>query len=205
MPIVAAAATSSADDFSRSFATPLPPSSVSTPPAPPPSPPLSAATETLRISEPQTVAQPPAQTGPVQDITLRIARPDAPAVDLHVTERAGELQVSVRTPDTALQTSLRQDLDTLTNSLERAGFRTETVIPRGEMSSQMDSREERQPQQEFSGRGGSSNSNGDSHPGDSSQGNSSDDASPGRRQQQQHNQRDQRPRGWFDELENTTT
>jgi hypothetical protein len=65
-----------------------------------------------------------------QDITVRIAGPDASAVDLRLTERAGQVHVSVRTADTGLQTSLRQDLGTLVNSLERSGYRTEAFTSR---------------------------------------------------------------------------
>jgi hypothetical protein len=205
--IAAATATSSTADFNRPFETPAAPSATSTPGARSQSEPLIAA---LRTSEPQSVAPPQAQTAPVQDITLRIARPEAPSVDLHVTQRAGEIQVSVRTPDTAMQTSLRQDLGTLTNSLERAGYRTDTVIPHAELSSQMDSHEERQSQQESFGRSGSRDlQHGDSPAGDSPQGDSYQgdshprDSNGGDSPQPQHHQPDQRPPRWLEALENT--
>lgn len=94
---------------------------------------------------------------PVQDITVRLAQPAAPPVDLRITQRAGEIHVSVRTPDVELQSSLRQDLGTLANSLERAGFHAETFVPRtsatGAMSPQRDPRQD--ADRGFSGRGGS--------------------------------------------------
>lgn len=189
--IVAAAVPVSSGDFNRSFEAPA---AVPAPSAMAPetkSESLFSTAETLRTSEPLSIAPPQAQSSPVQEITLRIARPEAAAVDLQVTQRAGEIQVSVHTPDTALQTSLREDLSTLTNSLGRAGYHTETFVPRSEASSQMNSREERQPQQDSSGRGGSGSS-------------PEDETRDGRRQQQNQNPRDQRPQRWLDELETQT-
>jgi arylsulfatase A-like enzyme len=61
---------------------------------------------------------------------VRIALPDAPPVDVQITDRAGQVQVAVRTQDPGLQASLRQDLGTLVNSLERSGYRTEAFTPR---------------------------------------------------------------------------
>jgi hypothetical protein len=45
-------------------------------------------------------------------------------VDVQLTDRAGQIHVAVRTPDPELEMSLRRDLDTLVDSLERSGFRT---------------------------------------------------------------------------------
>jgi hypothetical protein len=154
-----------------------------------------AAAETVPASEPQGVARlqtPAIPTPTIQGISVRIVQPEAPSVDLRVAQRAGEIQVSVRTPDAALQTSLRQDLGTLTSSLERAGYRTDTFVPRGvasvtgEVSSQPDRREDR-PAQEASSRGAS---------GDPRERNQ-------HQQQQQHNPRGQHASGWLDELELT--
>jgi hypothetical protein len=52
-------------------------------------------------------------------------------VDLHIAERAGEVHVAVRTPDAALQASLRDDLGSLVHSLDRAGYHAETFAPSG--------------------------------------------------------------------------
>ncbi|HEY6358704.1 MAG TPA: hypothetical protein VIX35_10695, partial [Vicinamibacterales bacterium] len=152
-----AAITSSAEDFSRSVAAPsVPAGQVRAIEAQAPTS-LSSAADTMRAAESAPAAQvaPAAPAAPVQEIAVRIARPDAPAVDLHVVDRAGEIHVAVRTPDTELQTSLRQDLGTLTNSLERAGFHAETFVPRAASGAQTNLREDRQNHQGSSGRGGS--------------------------------------------------
>ncbi|HEV2201290.1 MAG TPA: hypothetical protein VGR73_15845 [Bryobacteraceae bacterium] len=84
-------------------------------------------------------AAPPASAK--QDLLLRIPAPEssfadganpgaAVNVDIRVTQRAGEVLVTVHTPDAALQAYLRQDLPELVNSLDRAGFETATFTPR---------------------------------------------------------------------------
>lgn len=99
--------------------------------APPPSAVVAMA---LRESEQIQTAAAPLESAPraaaAQNIELRIARPDAPTVELHVTDRAGQIRVDVRTPDAALQSSLREDLGTLVHSLERSGYRTEVFVPK---------------------------------------------------------------------------
>jgi len=141
--------------------------------------PYNATGEALRTTESNLAAAPPLRTGAAQEISIRIAPPDSPAVDLRVVERAGQVHVDVRTPDSAMQTSLRQDLGTLTNSLERAGYHTETFTPsstpgRAAASAQTDNHQQ-DPSQN---RGGADNFSG------------------GRRQQQQ-----KRSGPWLEELE----
>jgi len=144
-------------------------------------PPVNVA-EALRTSEPAPTAQNPV-VSPAQQIAVRIAPAGAVPVDLHVAQRAGEIHVSVRTADTGMQTSLRQDLGTLANSLERAGYRAEMFTSRDTISrpasAAMNFRND-QPQTGGNGRGGS---------GTFSQG----------RQQQQP--RHQRRTNWLEELE----
>ncbi len=130
--------------------------------------PANRAVETPGTAQPSAAASQLAETnspvaakngGTAPEISVRISPPDSPVVDLHVTERGGEIHVAVRTADTELQTSLRQDLGTLTSSLERAGYHAETFVPRAGPASQSTLRDERQ-QQGFSGRGGSHSESG---------------------------------------------
>jgi hypothetical protein len=70
-----------------------------------------------------------------QDLLLRVPAPESNStaganVDIRVIQRAGEVLVTVHTPDPALQANLRQDLPELVNSLDRAGFETVTFTPR---------------------------------------------------------------------------
>jgi hypothetical protein len=155
--------------------------SESSPPAPEVTP-YNATGEALRTTESDLAAAPQLRTGAAQEISIRIAPTDSPAVDLRLVERAGQVHVDVRTADATMQTSLRQDLGTLTNSLERAGYHTETFTPSSTL-----------------GRAASSAQTGNNdHQQDPSQNRGgSGDFSGGRRQQQQQ----KRPGTWLEELE----
>lgn len=97
--------------------------------APIESPARASASDALRSADSAMPAQSPARSGPVQEISIRIAQPDASPVDLRVVECSGRVHVDVRTNDASMQTSLRQDLGALTNSLQRAGYQAETFTP----------------------------------------------------------------------------
>ncbi len=75
---------------------------------------------------------PPAAASSVvrlHDLTVRVSPSDAAPVDLQISQRRGAVQVAVRTADGALQSSLRQSLPNLVQSLDKAGFHTETFLP----------------------------------------------------------------------------
>jgi hypothetical protein len=146
-----------------------------------------SAAQALRASELSAPAAPVQAAAAVKEIAVRIATPQAPAVDVHLVERAGQLQVSVRTSDGGLQTSLRQDLGSLVNSLERSGYRAESFLPRetslaAAMSAQTSSQNGRREAE--AGPGGRSG-----NPGDTSQ-------DSGGQQQQK---RDPRQPKWVEE------
>lgn len=61
----------------------------------------------------------------VRELSIRAGDETHP-VDLHLTERGGRVQITVRTPDTPLQSRLREDLHQLVQSLDSAGFRSTT-------------------------------------------------------------------------------
>jgi hypothetical protein len=145
--------------------------------------PFQSTAQALRSSEPDLPAAPQLRAGAAQEISIRIAQPDASTIDLRVVERSGQLHVDVRTSDAAMQTSLRQDLGTLTNSLDRAGYHSEIFTPsstfgRTASSAQMSNQDD--PQDPSQSRNGSG------------------DLSGGRRQQQQQ----KRPSTWLEEMEN---
>lgn len=153
-----------------------------------------SATDALRAAAPSAPASSAQPTSPLKEIAVRISAPQAPAVDVHLAERAGQLHVAVRTMDGGLQTSLRQDLGTLVNSLERSGYRAESFTPRADgtpaaASTQTGFENGRQDSGSSpGGRGGSQES--------------SQDPSQDRGQQQQQQRRDPRPAKWIEELEN---
>jgi len=144
--------------------------------------PFQSTAEALRTSEPNLPSAPPSPATPAQEISIRIAPPEGSPVDLRVVERSGQVHVDVRTADPVMQTSLRQDLGTLTSSLERAGYHSETFTPsstlaRAASSAQMNNQDDRQDSPQ--NRGGSGEFSG------------------GRRQPQQQ----KRSSTWLEELE----
>ncbi len=67
---------------------------------------------------------------PAGELRLRLDRtPEEPRVEVRVTERGGEVRVSVRTPDAGLSQDLRQALPELIDSLDRRGYHTEIWRP----------------------------------------------------------------------------
>src|SRR5579875_3067135 len=142
-----------------------------------------------RKTEVPTMPPAPAPPASAQQIAVRISPNNGAAVDLHVAQRGGEIHVSVRTPDAALQSSLRQDLGTLANSLERAGYRAETFTPRGVAAAA--------PRQEAMPLPHSRGSGPDTPPG----GRGGSGASSNPRQRQQG--RGRGPKNWLEELENS--
>jgi hypothetical protein len=186
IPARAMQASAGAGDFSRGWTTSIAPVASENPtetPAGPPGEPVrtgQGADAATQLAETNSPVLKSFQSPAVQEIAVRIERGDMAPVDLHVTERAGEIHVAVRTADAELQTSLRQDLSSLSNSLERAGYHAETFVPRAAAGSQTNLREERQAQQGFSGRGGSQGESGSG---------------------KQKGQREQRGASWLQELE----
>lgn len=84
--------------------------------------------EPHRTPAPEPEPAPP--VSPARDIRLQVAGGDR-RVDVRLTERAGQVQVSVRTPDSQLAGALRDDLAALSARLEQSGFRAETWHPAG--------------------------------------------------------------------------
>jgi len=91
-------------------------SSTAESPYPTEGPGLPSATETAKAP------------GAARDIRLEIGGGDH-RVEVRLMERGGEVHVAVRTPDTHLASTLREDLPALSSRLTESGFRTETWHP----------------------------------------------------------------------------
>jgi hypothetical protein len=78
-------------------------------------------------SEPETkvgIAPPP-----FRQISLKLTTDDSTRVSLDLIEKAGKVQITVRTPDHELAKSLQTDLGDLIGRLEGKGFKIESWIP----------------------------------------------------------------------------
>jgi hypothetical protein len=99
----------------------------------------------------------------VHDISLKLTSKDQAPVQVRLSERAGELHVSVRTPDTGLTRGLRDGLSDLIGHLEHNGYRAESWQPAGSGSSSAQDQAHDSPsqnkssQQQNSGGSGSGN------------------------------------------------
>ena len=96
--------------------------------------PIQAATSEARASEAPKVANEPEintapQAQPARQISLKLTGDDSSKVTVDLSERAGKVQVSVRTADPELAKSLRGDLGDLVGRLESKGFKTEAWVP----------------------------------------------------------------------------
>ncbi len=113
--------TSAPDIASATNASPRQIPASEAPAAPPAAPPLDPAPANLA---------PPAATTPLATSGIKIAVNDAgQRVELRVVERAGDIHVTVRTPDAQLATSLRGDLPTLSTRLEENGLHADLWRP----------------------------------------------------------------------------
>jgi hypothetical protein len=69
--------------------------------------------------------KPPAAT----QISLQLTGEGSTKVNVDLSERAGKVQVAVRTADPDLTKSMRTDLGDLVERLESKGFKTEAFVP----------------------------------------------------------------------------
>ena len=88
--------------------------------------PVQLKSDVAAVSSTQAVAEPPA-TLPLKPhaIDIRVGGPDSQGVDVRVSQRAGDVQVTVRTPDTGLAQSLRDHLPELSDRLSQTGVHNE--------------------------------------------------------------------------------
>jgi flagellar hook-length control protein FliK len=75
----------------------------------------------------------PKPIGAARDIRLEVSGGDQ-RVEVKLTERAGQVQVAVRTPDSHLADRLRESLPSLTSHLAENGIRAETWRPTATIS-----------------------------------------------------------------------
>lgn len=126
-----------------------------------------------------------------RNISLKLTGPDSTRVDLQLTERAGRMQIAVRTPDHALAKSMQTDLSELVGRLENRGFKAEAWIPTSGRHAEAAGAVQQ-----------SSQANSQNHPGRHSGGSGSGP------QQQRHDQNESSQRQqarWKAQLEETTS
>ncbi len=90
-------------------------------------PPTTSSQTATSAIEPEvnTAPKPPA----ARQISLQLTGDDSTKVNVDFSERAGKVQVAVRTADPDLTKSMRTDLGDLVERLESKGFKTEAWVP----------------------------------------------------------------------------
>jgi hypothetical protein len=66
---------------------------------------------------------------PVRSLNLRVEGQSGETVNVRLTDRAGQVQVSVSSSDTRTAASLQQDLAALSGNLEKVGWKAEQPSP----------------------------------------------------------------------------
>jgi hypothetical protein len=79
----------------------------------------------------ETVAPDPLSrpTAPMRDISVRVESAQGQNVDIRIVQRAGDLQIAVKSDDTNTTQGLRQGLTELSNRLNESGYQAETWRP----------------------------------------------------------------------------
>ena len=95
--------------------------------------------------------EPAANQLPVRSMNLRVEGNSGETVNVRLTDRAGEVQITVHSSDDRTAASLRQDLSTLSSSLDKAGWKTDVSTPaspsrNSEQSPDQQSRQQNQRQ-----------------------------------------------------------
>jgi hypothetical protein len=98
---------------------------------------------------------------PVRELSIRISDGTSRVADVRITDRAGEVRVSVRSADPELNTSLRDGLSGLASQLDRHPVSSEIWHPAVTSSKAAESRQQNQGEtggEAQQGRNGQSNS-----------------------------------------------
>lgn len=103
-----------------------------------------------RVARPAEAEAPEPAAPPVsRDVSLHLAGADS-SVDIRMAERAGEIRVTVHTPDHDLANNLRADLPDLVGKLRQSGFQAEVWRPAAAAQSETGRRGDPSASQEHS-------------------------------------------------------
>lgn len=69
--------------------------------------------------------------GATKEIAIRLQGESGETIDVKLVDQGGQVQLSVRSSDPATASSLRQDLSSLTSSLDKAGWKPEISVASG--------------------------------------------------------------------------
>lgn len=141
-----------------------------------------------RTAEPPPVSQTAPQPGPMKELSMRIEAAEGQKVDVRIVQRAGDLQIAVKSVDDITTQGLRHGLTDLANRLNETGYHAETWRP-GQQAALENSTTSSENPSHHSQSDGSQSDGSQSHSG-----------GPQQDRGQRHNNPSNRPH-WIDELE----
>jgi hypothetical protein len=143
---------------------------------------------TAGTAEPPALSQTTQPQGPMKELSMRIEAAEGQKVDVRIVQRAGDVQIAVKSADDVTTQGLRHGLSDLANRLNETGYRAETWRPGQQAAPE-------------SSPGSSENPSHQSQSGGSqSDGSRSYSGGPQQDRGQHHNNPSNRPH-WIDELE----
>ena len=84
---------------------------------------------TARTAEPPSASQATPPPGPMKEISMRLEAAEGQKVDVRIVQRAGDLQIAVKSADDSTTQGLRHGLSDLANRLNETGYHAETWRP----------------------------------------------------------------------------
>lgn len=85
--------------------------------------------DATRADEPGLPESPSTPQGRMKDISMNIEAADGPKVEIRIIQRAGDLQIAVKSADSVTTQGLRHGLSDLANRLNETGYHSETWRP----------------------------------------------------------------------------
>ena len=118
----------------------------------------------------QMIEPPQPHSSSNHDITVRLADAAESGANVHISERGGEIRVSVRTPDAELAQTLRGGLNDLVGRLDHNGIRAEVWRPGSDTAYSQNDSQNGNSGQRGNQSGAGRNSSGQQSPEDNRQG-----------------------------------
>jgi hypothetical protein len=83
------------------------------------------------LMRPAIVENQDSAPGVAKEVAIRLQNESGETINIKLVDQAGQVQVTVRSSDSSTAASLREDLSSLTNSLEKVGWKSEVSLPVG--------------------------------------------------------------------------
>ena len=81
------------------------------------------------LMQPVVVENQNAATGAAKEVAIRLQNESGETINVKLVDQGGQVQVTVRSSDPSAAASLREDLSSLTSSLEKVGWKSEVSLP----------------------------------------------------------------------------